>query len=116
MTQSGPTDPLRRLLARIAGRGQPADAASPGQSPNREFESPEERLLGIVARYGPSGANEEADARQVSNAAASGVRTVAPTELSDAFAPTWVRRLVEPSPIADEPADVVVDLARPPVG
>ena len=116
MSRFAPIDPVRRLLARIVGRDRARDAAGSGRATDRELQSPEQRLLDVVARYGRIGAAEDAGSRHVSNAAAAGVRTVAPTDPSDAVAPAWLRRLAEPSPTDDEPAAVATGPARPPGG
>lgn len=116
MGRFAPIDPVRRLLARIVGREQAHDAGRADEATDREAQSPERRLLDVVARYGPASAAEEAGSRQVSRAAAAGVRTVAPTDPSDAVAPAWLRRLAEPGTTDDQPAAVATDAARPPGG
>ena len=104
MTRLAPIGPVSRLLLRIAGRGGVRAGASAGGASDRELRSPEQRLLDVVARYGRIGASKRADSGQTSSATAAGVRTVAPTEPSGEFAPTWVRRLAVPSSAPDEPA------------
>ena len=116
MTRFAPIDPVRRLLARIVGRDRARDTTGSGRAADRELQSPEQRLLDVVARYGRIGAAEDAGSRHVSNAAAAGVRTVAPTEPSDAVAPAWIRRLAEPSSTDGEPAGIASGPAQPPVG
>lgn len=115
MTRFAPIDPVRRLLARIVGRDRARGAADVGRATDRALQSPEQRLLDVVARYGRIGATEDAGTRHASNAAAAGVRTVAPTEPSDAVAPAWVRRLADPSTSAGDQAATAAGPARPPV-
>jgi hypothetical protein len=66
---------------------------------------PEQRLIDAAARYdriltgdGPS--------RRWNDAAAAGVRTVSPTDPSDAGAPAWVRRLGDPTVTGAAQAEV----------
>jgi hypothetical protein len=123
MTRSTSIDPLRRLLARIASRRRDVRLPSTDWRTDREAQSPEQRLLGVVARYGRGGSLGDIRARQLSNAAAAGVRTVAPAELSDQFEPTWVRRLSEPGTVTEpgsatdpaEPAVAALSPDRPPI-
>ncbi|MDP9482338.1 MAG: hypothetical protein M3P84_03855 [Chloroflexota bacterium] len=110
MTRIAPIDPLRRFFVRIVGR-----RPSPGAlGADREWQTtPEQRLLDVVARHGPIGAARAAGARRASGAAAAGVRTVAPTEPSDEFAPTWVRRMADPGPADTEPVATAAEATRP---
>jgi hypothetical protein len=111
-----PIDPVRRLLARFFGRGPVRGAARADPARDRAGQSPEQRLLDVVARHGRIGATEDGHSRQVSAAAAAGVRTVAPTEPSDDVAPAWVRRMAGPGAATGEPAATATDPAARPQG
>lgn len=116
MTRPTPMDPVRRLLARITGRDRPGGSGGSDRVTDRELQSPEQRLLGVVARHGPRAAGGDDGSGPLSNAAASGVRTVAATDPSDGVAPAWLRRLNEPPGAEGEQAVATADATRPPLG
>jgi hypothetical protein len=97
MREGSPTASISRLLARLARRPAGRKASDVGPPPAKvDTRLPEQRLLDAAARYdriltgdGPS--------RRWNDAAAAGVRTVRPTDPSEAGAPVWVRRLGDPT-------------------
>lgn len=108
---------LRRLLDRIARRG--AGDVDPEPMPP-DLRLPEQRLLDAAARYGRI-VSGDGSGHRWRDAAAAGVRTVPPTDPSDAEAPVWVRRLGDPTvrgSIGVEPEPVAMDPStqRPTVG
>lgn len=108
---------FRRLLDRVAHRRRGfADA----ESMPPDLRLPEQRLLDASARYARIVSGDGSGHRR-RDAAAAGVRTVPPTDPSDADAPVWVRRLGDRTvygSIAAEPEPVAMDpgIERPTVG
>jgi hypothetical protein len=116
MIGSAAFSPVRRLLVRTFGRGQSAGGLGEDPSSDIKLISPEQRLLGVVARYGKGARNaqvvaaDDAGSRQASNGAAV---PALPVDGSDGFAPTWVRRLADPGPAETEPTAVPEARTRP---
>lgn len=87
-------DPFHRLLDRVVRHGPRRVDLEP-MPPDPRL--PEQRLLDAAARYARIVSGDGSGHRR-RDAAAAGVRTVPPTEPSDADAPVWVRRLGEREP------------------
>jgi hypothetical protein len=96
MRQRSTTDLLRRLLTRLVRR-HPGLNATPSDARMADVDPrlPEQRLIDAAARYDRILTGDDPSRRR-SDAAAAGVRTVLPTDPSDAGAPVWVRRLGDP--------------------
>jgi hypothetical protein len=85
------------------GRSYAPDRANL-DSPEPDLRLPEQRLVDAAARYGRMLAGD-GRIRRRADAAAAGVRTVAPTDPSETGQPVWVRRLADPGGSGSKPAD-----------
>jgi hypothetical protein len=103
MADDAPTDPARRFIDRILRR-RPRSARPTGPAdPPPDLRLPEQRLIDASARYGRIPTADGPSRR--TDAAAAGVRTLAPTDPADAGAPVWVRRLAEPVAGRSDPGE-----------
>jgi len=115
MAGGASTDPIRRFVARLARRpGKSAAAVDPFPAPP-DPRLPEQRLIDASAHFALIASGDDPSRR--TDAAAAGVRTVAPTAPADAGAPVWVRRLADPNGGAlesSESVSVLPERPRPP--